>query len=115
MTYVITCPVCNKPVEGMWMRRSIPGLPSTKEKKVREENRVMMFFCRNRIRGRKLCFTDTYRNPYEKSGRIREAIRKARRITAMLQGTMGLEGQGLGRKTLNAMTKLTAKELLEKP
>ena len=42
----------------------------------------------------------------------KRAVRKARRITRMLQGTMGLEGQGLDRKTLREMTKKTARELL---
>jgi hypothetical protein len=31
------------------------------------------------------------------------AIRKARQLVAMLQGTMGLEGQGLDRKTLREL------------
>lgn len=43
---------------------------------------------------------------------IRQVIRKARKITGMLQGTMGLEGQALDKKTLRAMTKQTARELL---
>ncbi len=31
------------------------------------------------------------------------AVRKARQLVAMLQGTMGLEGQGLDRKTLREL------------
>lgn len=42
----------------------------------------------------------------------RLAIRKAKMITAMLQGTMGLEGQALDRKTLRAMTKETTRDLM---
>jgi hypothetical protein len=42
----------------------------------------------------------------------RQALRKAKRITGMLQGTMGLEGQGLDKRTLWGMTKQTARELL---
>lgn len=42
----------------------------------------------------------------------RQALKKARRITSMLQGTMGLEGQALDRRTLWSMTKQTARELL---
>ncbi len=45
----------------------------------------------------------------------RQALRKARKITAMLQGTMGLEGQGLDRKTLREMIKRTAPSFLLKP
>jgi len=42
----------------------------------------------------------------------RRALEQARKITGMLQGTMGLEGQGLDKKTLKIMTKRTARELL---
>ncbi len=42
----------------------------------------------------------------------KQALRRAKRITRMLQGTMGLEGQGLDRKTLRELTKRTARELL---
>ena len=42
----------------------------------------------------------------------KRAIRKAKKLMGMLQGTMGLEGQGLDRKTLREMTKRTARELL---
>jgi hypothetical protein len=42
----------------------------------------------------------------------RRALRKARMVTRMLQGTMGLEGQGLDRATRRTMTKRTATELL---
>ena len=44
--------------------------------------------------------------------RTRLALKRAKMITSMLQGTMGLEGQALDQKTLKAMTKQTAKELL---
>lgn len=53
-------------------------------------------------------------DPYRKSRLARKAIRKAREINRMLQGTMALEGQGLPRKTLKKMMKLTARELIEK-
>jgi len=45
--------------------------------------------------------------------KIHLAFQKARMITGMIQGTMGLEGQGLDRKSLRALTKMTVKELLE--
>jgi len=44
--------------------------------------------------------------------KVRQVLLKARKITGMLQGTMGLEGQALDKQTLRAMTKQTAKELL---
>jgi hypothetical protein len=44
---------------------------------------------------------------------VRQAIRKARRITSMLQGTMGLEGQGLDKQTLRRMKRLTVADLLQ--
>jgi hypothetical protein len=44
---------------------------------------------------------------------IRQAIRKARRITGMLQGTMGLEGQALDKQTLRRMKRLTIEDLLQ--
>jgi hypothetical protein len=43
---------------------------------------------------------------------VRHAIRKARRITRMLQGTMGLEGQGLDKQTLRRMKRETVSDLL---
>lgn len=43
---------------------------------------------------------------------VRQALLKARKITGMLQGTMGLEGQALDKRTLKVMTKQTARELL---
>jgi hypothetical protein len=43
---------------------------------------------------------------------LRRAIRKARRLTGMLQGTMGLEGQGLDKQTLRRMKRLTIQDLL---
>ena len=43
---------------------------------------------------------------------LRQAILQARKITAMLQGTMGLEGQGLDRKFLREMRQATVRELL---
>ena len=43
---------------------------------------------------------------------VRQAFRTARRITRMLQGTMGLEGQALDRKVLEQMTRETVRELL---
>jgi hypothetical protein len=43
---------------------------------------------------------------------IRVALKKARKVSAMLQGTMGLEGQGLDRATLREMTKRSAREYL---
>jgi hypothetical protein len=46
--------------------------------------------------------------------RYRQAIRIAKRITGMLQGTMGLEGQALDRKTLKQMSRQTTNELLGK-
>jgi hypothetical protein len=42
----------------------------------------------------------------------RLALTKARRLTGMLEGTMSLEGQGLDKKTLRAMTKQSARDLL---
>jgi hypothetical protein len=45
---------------------------------------------------------------------LRPIFKKARKITKMLQGTMGLEGQALDRKTLKIMTRITVKELLKK-
>jgi len=54
--------------------------------------------------------------PLDKSmpwmARYREALRIAKRITGMLQGTMGLEGQALDRQTLKQLSHETAKELL---
>ncbi len=44
--------------------------------------------------------------------RRRRALVKARRLTSMLQGTMALEGQGLDKKALWALTKESARELL---
>ena len=44
--------------------------------------------------------------------RARTALRKAKRISGMLQGTMGLEGQALDRQSLWMMTKRTAREIL---
>lgn len=44
--------------------------------------------------------------------RYKRAIRRGRRITSMVQGTMGLEGQALPRPTLWELTKETARELL---
>jgi hypothetical protein len=44
--------------------------------------------------------------------KIRQAFLKARKITGMLQATMGLEGQALDERTLKAMTKQTVRELL---
>ncbi len=44
---------------------------------------------------------------------VRQAIRKARRITSMLQGTMGLEGQGLDKQTLRLLKRLTVEDLLQ--
>jgi hypothetical protein len=43
---------------------------------------------------------------------IRKAILDARRLAAMLQGTMGLEGQGLDRKSLRAVKKQMTRRLL---
>ena len=53
-------------------------------------------------------------DPYYKSRLIRKAIQKSHRLASMLQGTMGLEGQGLDRKALKQIRKQTAKELIEK-
>ncbi len=44
--------------------------------------------------------------------RYRDAVHHARRLTGMLQGTMGLEGQALDRATLRQMERRTAGELL---
>jgi hypothetical protein len=45
---------------------------------------------------------------------VREAIRRARKITAMVQGTMGLEAQGLSPKFLHGLKKQTIRNLLAK-
>jgi hypothetical protein len=42
----------------------------------------------------------------------RQAIRKARKLVGMVQGTMGLEGLALDKKTLKDLTKETTYELL---
>jgi transcriptional regulator with XRE-family HTH domain len=44
--------------------------------------------------------------------REEQAKRKARRLTEQIQGTMGLESQGVGSKQLDRMTKQTVHELL---
>lgn len=44
--------------------------------------------------------------------RLRKAILKAKKITAMLQGTMGLEGQALDGGTLRVLTKRSARDIL---
>ena len=41
-----------------------------------------------------------------------QAKRKAENLVAMLQGTSGLEGQGLDQKTLQRLRRQTARELL---
>lgn len=46
---------------------------------------------------------------------VRRALLVARRVTRMLQGTMGLEGQGLDKGSLRAITRKTALELLAAP
>lgn len=51
----------------------------------------------------------TYR-PNKQS--MRDVIRRARKITGMLQGTMGLEGQGLDKQTLRRMKRETIGDLL---
>ena len=43
---------------------------------------------------------------------VRQAIIRARKITAMLQGTMGLEGQGFDPKFLREMKQATVRDLL---
>jgi hypothetical protein len=43
----------------------------------------------------------------------RKALRKAKMLAGMLQGTMGLEGQGLDKRTLRAMTKRAAEGFLK--
>lgn len=43
---------------------------------------------------------------------LRKAIRRAKVVVSMLQGTMGLEGQGLDRKTLREMRRQTIRDLL---
>lgn len=45
---------------------------------------------------------------------LKKVIRRSRRITSMVQGTMGLEGQALDKRILWELTKETAKEYLEK-
>lgn len=44
---------------------------------------------------------------------LRQAIRKAKKLVAMLQGTMGLEGQGLDRKTLREFRREAIAHLLD--
>jgi hypothetical protein len=43
---------------------------------------------------------------------VRLAIRKARMITGMVQGTMSLEGQGLDKKTLRKLNRRTLLDIL---
>jgi hypothetical protein len=49
----------------------------------------------------------------ERSDPYRKAIKTARRLVGMLQGTMALEGQGLDWGTLAYFRKRTAKEILD--
>lgn len=44
---------------------------------------------------------------------LRQAIKKARKLVAMLQGTMGLEGQGLDAKTLREFRREAIAHLLD--
>ncbi len=44
--------------------------------------------------------------------RVRRAISTAKEINSMLQGTMGLEGQGLDGKTLRDLKRDTVADLL---
>jgi hypothetical protein len=44
--------------------------------------------------------------------RLRNAMRKARRVVRMVQGTMGLEGQALDREQLRKIKRMTAIEIL---
>jgi transcriptional regulator with XRE-family HTH domain len=50
-----------------------------------------------------------------KQFREQQARKKARRLVGMLQGTSGLEGQGLDAATLDRMTDRTARDLLAGP
>jgi hypothetical protein len=47
-----------------------------------------------------------------RTSEVRRAVRDARRVTNMLQGTMSLEGQGLDGKTLRELKRTTILELL---
>ena len=43
---------------------------------------------------------------------VRKAIRTGQKISVMVQGTMGLEGQGLDRKSLHTLKNKTIRRLL---
>ena len=44
---------------------------------------------------------------------LRQAIKKAKKLVAMLQGTMGLEGQGLDRRTVREFRREAIAHLLD--
>lgn len=46
------------------------------------------------------------------TARLRQAVRKAKRLAGMVQGTSGLEAQAVNRQTLRAMTRGAAGKLL---
>jgi transcriptional regulator with XRE-family HTH domain len=50
-------------------------------------------------------------------GRMKQeqAARKARKLVSLVQGTMGLEGQAVDQKTLDAMIERTTDEMLHGP
>jgi transcriptional regulator with XRE-family HTH domain len=50
-------------------------------------------------------------------GRMKQeqAARKARKLVSLVQGTMGLEGQAVDQKTLDAMIERTTDEMLNGP
>ena len=48
-------------------------------------------------------------------GELKQAIKKAKKLVAMLQGTMGLEGQGLDFKTLRKLRRKAIAHLLDTP
>ena len=48
-------------------------------------------------------------------GELKRAIKKAKKLVAMLQGTMGLEGQGLDFKTLRKLRRKAIAHLLDTP
>ena len=50
--------------------------------------------------------------PKDQRQNLLQAIRKAREINRMLQGTMGLEGQGLDARLLRELKRETTLELL---
>jgi hypothetical protein len=44
-----------------------------------------------------------------------QAARKARKLVSLVQGTLGLEGQAVDQKTLDAMIERTTHEMLNGP